>query len=347
MEIVSAETSANAVVEFQTPTLWAAYKWYFLVAVAAFLLQVFLILSLLINRNRRHKTELETHRLAHLAETEHKRLDEVVSNVPVVVWETRIDPETGEFKTTFVSDHVKKMLGYTVDEWMSTPGFGVKIVHELDREMVVSELERIVSQGEERILQFRWLTSDGRTVSVEAHLAPIIDDGKTVGVRGVTLDITEQQLSEEARRQSEERNRALLQAVPDLMFLQTRDGVYLDYHAKDPKALGLPSNGFLGKNMRDVLPAQLAEGFLKRFKRAETGEPQIMEYDLEVNGSHGWFEARIVRTGDNILSMVRDVSARKLSEIALTQNEAQLARIIGSAMDAIITVDKNHKGRRF
>ena len=41
--------------------------------------------------------------------------------------------------------------------------------------------------------------------------------------------------------------------------------------------------------------------------------------------------------------MVRDVSARKLSEIALTQNEAQLARIIGSAMDAIITVDKNHK----
>jgi len=334
---------ANAIVEFQSPTLWATYKWYVLAAVAAFLVQVFLIISLLINRNRRHQTELESHRLAHLAETEHKRLDEVVSNVPVVVWETRIDPATGEFKTTFVSDHVKKMLGYTVDEWMSTSGFGVKIVHELDREMVVSELERIVSQGEERILQFRWLTSDGRTVSVEAHLAPIVDDGKTVGVRGVTLDITEQQLSEEARRQSEERNRALLQAVPDLMFLQTRDGVYLDYHAKDPKAMGLPSNGFLGKNMRDVLPAQLAEGFLKRFKRAETGEPQIMEYDLEVNGNHGWFEARIVRTGDNILSMVRDVSARKLSEIALTQNEAQLARIIGSAMDAIITVDKNHK----
>jgi PAS domain S-box-containing protein len=335
---------ANAILEFQTPTLWALYKWYILVAVAAFLVQVFLIVSLLINRNRRRKTELESHRLAHLAEAEHKRLDELVSNVPGVVWETRIDPATGELKTTFVSDHVRKMLGYTADEWISTPGFGLKIVHELDREMVASELARIVSQGEERILQFRWLTSKGRTVSVEAHLAPIIDDdGKTVGVRGVTLDITEQQVSEEAHRQSEERNRALLQAVPDLMFLQTRDGVYLDYHAKDTKVLALPPGGFLGKNMSDVLPTKLAEAFLKRFKRAETGESQILEFDLQANGTHGWFEARIVRTGDNILSMVRDVSARKLSEIALTQNEAQLARIIGSALDAIITVDKDHK----
>jgi PAS domain S-box-containing protein len=160
---------------------------------------------------------------------------------------------------------------------------------------------------------------------------------------GVSMDITDRKLNEDAKQRTDERNRAILRAIPDLMFLQTLDGVYLDYHAKDPKSMGLPSNGFLGKNMRDVLPAHLAEGFLKRFKRAETGEPQIMEYDLEVNGSHGWFEARIVRTGDNVLSVVRDVSARKLSEIALTQNEAQLARIIGSAMDAIITVDKNHK----
>src|SRR5688500_12364055 len=37
----------------------------------------------------------------------------------------------------------------------------------------------------------------------------------------------------EARRLSEERNRAILEAVPDLMFLQTLDGVYVDYHVRD------------------------------------------------------------------------------------------------------------------
>ena len=236
------------------------------------------------------------------------------------------------------------MLGFTVSEWLSMPGFPMELVHGLDRERVANEIKATLLQTAQKILRFRYLARDQRTLWVEAHLVPILDDnGNAIGVRGVTLDITEQQVSEDARRQSEERTRALLQAVPDSMFLQTRDGVYLDYHAKDPKTLMVPPDLFLGKNVRDVLPPDLAEAFLQRFKRAETGEPQIMEYDLEFNGNHSWFEARIVRTGDNILSVVRDVSARKLSEIALTQNEAQLTGIIGSAMDAIITVDEKQR----
>ena len=38
-------------------------------------------------------------------------------------------------------------------------------------------------------------------------------------------------------RASEARSLAILRAVPDLMFLQTADGVYLDYHASDPDRL--------------------------------------------------------------------------------------------------------------
>ena len=35
-------------------------------------------------------------------------------------------------------------------------------------------------------------------------------------------------------RASEARSQAILRAVPDLMFLQSMDGVYLDYHASRP-----------------------------------------------------------------------------------------------------------------
>ena len=42
------------------------------------------------------------------------------------------------------------------------------------------------------------------------------------------------------RRRTEARNSAILRALPDLMFLQTIDGVYVDYHASDPAQLLSP-----------------------------------------------------------------------------------------------------------
>ena len=147
----------------------------------------------------------------------------------------------------------------------------------------------------------------------------------------------------EARKQSEERNRAILEAVPDLMFLQTLDGVYLDYHARDRRDLFVPPEEFLGKNMRDILPPATAEALAQRFESAQRGETQVVEYELELNETRHWFEARIVLTGDKILTVVRDVSSRKLTEVALTENEAQLAGIIGSAMDGIITINEDQR----
>src|SRR6187401_1730548 len=65
-------------------------------------------------------------------------------------------------------------------------------------------------------------------------------------------------LIERARRlQSEARSEAILRAVPDLMFLQTIDGVYVDYHSAEPEQLVSPPPQFIGKNMRDVLPSGL------------------------------------------------------------------------------------------
>src|SRR6185369_2677555 len=144
---------------------------------------------------------------------------------------------------------------------------------------------------------------------VETYLSPIKDPNNGVtGLRGVALDVTSRKLAEENVRQTEQKNQAILQAIPDLMFVQTPDGVYLDYHAQNPIDLSVPPEAFLGKNMRDVLPTDLAEKLAECFARtAENGEPQIHEYKLTLNGAERWFEARMVRVAENILSVVRDI----------------------------------------
>jgi PAS domain S-box-containing protein len=133
------------------------------------------------------------------------------------------------------------------------------------------------------------------------------------------MDTTDRKLTNESGQRSDERSRAILRAIPDLMFLQTIDGVYLDYQAKDSRDLLLPPAQFLGKNMRDVLPPELSESLLSCFRRAqETDEPQALEYSLRLHGEERWYEARIVTTeGDKILSVVREITDRKRAEEAL------------------------------
>src|SRR4030095_7761957 len=109
---------------------------------------------------------------------------------------------------------------------------------------------------------------------------------------------------------SEARNRAILNAIPDLMFLQKLDGTYLDYHAKDPAALLLPPEQFLGKKMQDVLPPQLATDLAECFQRAiESEKPALLEYSLTVLQGPRVYEASVVKCDDErILSTVRDIT---------------------------------------
>src|SRR5262249_54920112 len=66
------------------------------------------------------------------------------------------------------------------------------------------------------------------------------------------------QRADSGQRETQERNRAILSALPDLMLLQSEDGVYLDYHARQPDLLPAPPEKFLGRNMDEVLPSTLA-----------------------------------------------------------------------------------------
>lgn len=139
-------------------------------------------------------------------------------------------------------------------------------------------------------------------------------------------------LIEESRRErrtileNEHRTTAILRAIPDLMFLQRRDGVYLNYYASNPGDLMVAPDAFLGKNMRDFLPPELAEVFARAFQEATSDVPSIVEYSLPVAGVVGHYEARLIALdGDRILTIVRNITERAQSETALRESERRYA----------------------
>ena len=183
------------------PTMWAQYRWEIAGAISLMIVETILIAFLLISRARQRRAESERERFAHLADSEHRRLNEVVSNVPGLVWESRIDPDGTTRSEHFISQHVEKMLGYSVEEWMSEPRFWLSIIPEEERAETLRLNDAIFESGQDGVVQYRWKTKDGRLLWVEEHLSVIFDENNTrVGLRGVTLDISERKAAEEGLR---------------------------------------------------------------------------------------------------------------------------------------------------
>ena len=172
--------------------------------------------SQLVETNRRLQTELaereraETENASLLVEGlgQRQRLDEIIASVPGLVWEAWGRPDDADQKTNFVSNHVERMLGYSVQQWLSTPNFWLSIVHPDDKERAAREAAGFFASGKGGISQFRWIARDGRVVWVEGHSTVICDDKRNpVGMRGVTTDITARKEAERGRAQLEEQLR--------------------------------------------------------------------------------------------------------------------------------------------
>jgi PAS domain S-box-containing protein len=133
--------------------------------------------------------------------------------------------------------------------------------------------------------------------------------------------------AEAALRASEARNTAILKTVPDLMFILSSDGVFLDYHAKDPAELFVPPEQFLGRNSRDIFPPDFAEMFERRLQEAvRSGQIVVFEYALPMHEARRQYECRMVRySTDNVMAIVRDVTLRHQSEAQLHLAQTDLA----------------------
>ena len=252
---------AGSIVLYKEFSVWELYKWRIIGVISLCILEALLIVGLLINRAKRKQAQRESQRFGELARAEHRRLDEVVSNVPGLVWEIGIDPVSGERKTRFVSGYVEQMLGYRAEDFLGSAGFGLSLMPEEDRERVEHETNEIFEAGTSGTIQFRWQTKDGCLLWVESHLTTICDEsGKTVGLRGVTMDVSDRQQAVEALKQNQAQLAGIIGSAMDaIISIDERQRVVLFnagaetmFGCSATEAIGQPLNRFIPTPFRDA-----------------------------------------------------------------------------------------------
>lgn len=231
-------------------------------------------------------------------------------------------------KITLVKGNHLELLGYDNEELLGRSV--LEMVHAEDSERIVELFRKHISAGEDGRAEYRAVRKDGTLVWVDTAGSVLQDNGEIRGALFVTRDISERKKAEEALKDSEKRNSAILGTLPDLMFISSRDGCYLDCHASDRSLLAAEPELFLGSSAREVLPPAVAEMFLRSFERVyETGELQIIDYPLEVPDGSKHFEARIAAMDEQrLIVIIRDVTDQKEKEKLIKENEQRLDTFI-------------------
>jgi diguanylate cyclase (GGDEF)-like protein/PAS domain S-box-containing protein len=250
---------------------------------------------------------------------------------------------TPEGKFLRVNQALGNMLGYTHEEILQLGCTAISHPDDLPDEL---PLHQKLLQGE--ISNFRrekrYLTKDGKVVNAILQTALIRDaQGEPLYLLGQVVDITDRKRAEQVFQQLEARNLAILGAIPDLMLRVRRDGLCLDciFPKTNDAGTFLP----IKNSLADVLPPPLLQKQLQAIAQAlATGELQLYEHQLEKYDSVTYEEVRIVPLGtEEALILVRDISDRKQSEIALLESEERLQQIINTISDGLMVVGKDGK----
>jgi PAS domain S-box-containing protein len=157
--------------------------------------------------------------------------------------------------------------------------------------------------------------ADVEILNLFAQLASIVLDNVRLYAQAQE-EIEERKQAAEALRQSEEQNRALLDAIPDLMLRIGSDGQFLDYHPGKAEAQSAPREWVVGRTLWDHFSTERASLFLQCVQRAiATGELQTLEFRFQAGDRILEREARFVRCGEReALVLVRDITERKKVE---------------------------------
>lgn len=244
-----------------------------------------------------------------------------------------IDPDTGSIIKA--NEAAVNYYGWSHEQLRQMK---IQEINTLPPEDVKKEMEKARTQ--KRIhFEFRHRRADGSIRDVEVFSSKIEVKGKDI-LHSIIHDITDRKRAEEALSNSEGRLHALVQTIPDLIWLKDKDGVYLSCNPMFERFFGAREADIVGKTDYDFVDRELADFFREHDRKAmAAGKPtRNEEWITFADDGHRalldtiktpMYDARGTLIG--VLGIGRDITERKRAEdmLRIGEERYRMAEAIG------------------
>ncbi len=308
----------------------------------------------------------ELHRVREALQLQRAQLEQVIRSIPDCLAMRDID---GRYQ--LVNPAAERLIGLPAAEII---GKRPEQVYRPDSMSETPEIDRrVIDRGEPIRHEARLTGDNGAIATIDLVISPLMGpDQRPHGVISVGRDVTrerhnlrlledagqrnrellaeaersrlallslleDQRASQVALSASEARLRAVVSALPDLIFLFDAQTRLLDIWSSSEESLLGPREQFIGQRLSDFLPPALAAMASREITDAlahGTGQP--FEYSLPLPSGERWFEMRTARSGDAVvLGIARDITREREARLARQRTEESLLLAVEGSGDGL------------
>jgi len=211
----------------------------------------------------------------------------------------------------------------------------METVHPEDRDRVRAGVNWALQGGGDHVVEYRIVLSDGSLRWLVTRARVELDDGRPARVRGVSIDITERKLIDEALRESEARFRTMANAAPVMIWMSGADKLCTFFNKGWLDFTGRRLEQELGKGWTEGIHPNDFDNCVETYVNAFDARQEFtMEYRLRrFDGEYGWvlnhgvprFESDSTFLG--YIGTVFDITERKRTESELRRQREELAHV--------------------
>ncbi|MFZ2267268.1 MAG: EAL domain-containing protein [Azonexus sp.] len=204
-------------------------------------------------------------------------------------------------------------LGYRQEELL---GLGISTIATALTPAHIAEVERLLDTPHSLLIAGLNRAKDGRLIPVDSNLKAFTFNDQRLMLL-TNRNLTQHKLTEQALRKTESRLTALIDTIPDLVWMKDINGVYLACNPAFESFFGAPASTILGKTDYDFVSREQADFFRQKDLEAIAAQRVCINEETIIyatDGRSGLLETRKVpvtgATGEmlGVLGIGRDIS---------------------------------------